>query len=921
MIVEQVQVEHYVDGSDRVDGILLQGRSADDWVDQISKWPIDHSLLRCVVIPVSNVDVNPSGLFVFGNVFNNRAAHEFSGDGVLFFHQFCDHFFIPTNARFRHNVLPKEIEALIYSGNHYVWHPSIGLIAVNQDQLFALEDLFEDPVGDHSDWDEAVPGIVFAHSIERIDVLQLMSVDEIIDEGREDIGTGADEIDQLPPTNDEPSRNIVTSMNDAMVGGMAKFVKWFTDRAPSGASQSTWVDRVANWADSKLTKISEKLDSERNKELYRLKKLLEQNPDEGLKYALPIGGDSLHRGIAPPSNRLGSRNVDFKMSSLGGGRATDYWDVPHQIQYDLNRKYRELAEREIRLNRHRRAAYIYANLLGETSSAARALEQGNFWREAAILYRDKLSSIHDAARCFERGGYWSEAIAAYTDLNQHEKVGDIYDQLQQHEKAKSAFQEALSAKVQANDFVDASRVAQEKLNDTELALETLESGWKAGTQQMVCARNSLQIIGELGNSDRALAWVEELKRPNAGRLACDDRTKLLCLIATRYPDQTVNTRAEFASFEVISDSLDDHPARTKASILNCMQQLAPSDRLLTRDCRRFISNQPKRQSQTLTKHKPGKNRIEFVKRHTVLTRHTNWECPIGFDDQFFVFESAPGQVWVFNGTWANERKRSVVFNTDNYEHATCLVAVTAEIRRVILHRLGGRPFDVKSIPVAGENAEKRVQVGHFQGLDSNCLSIVASQGRYIWALRIDDQGLIIATKIEENGTEIASLDLTPFISELSENTSIPSCDNFMCSYFAFGPNVVEINSRNQIDTLEFNAPINRLAASHPHMRFRLAASFDQGFQFYWGGMESKFSGVMSQDFESPHLLLNRAGQLIVASGNNCEVFLTNREKLVSIATGTIGHCLGLCKTDRPNEFAVFDKSGKITVYRVPLTWT
>lgn len=917
MIVEQVQVEHYVDGSDRVDGILLQGINVGDWVNQIAKWPIDHSLLRCVVIPVSSVDVNPSGLFVFGDVFNNRAAHEFSGDGVFFFKQFCGQLFIPANARFRHNVLPKEIEALIYSGNHYVWHPSIGLIAVNQDQLFTLEDLFEDPIADDSNWDEAVPGIVFANSIERIDVLQVLSANEIIDEGREDIGTEAEEIDQLPPTNDEPSRNIVTSMNDAMVGGMAKFVKWFTDRAPDGASQSTWVDRVANWADSKLTKISEKLDSERNKELYRLQKLLEQNPDEGLKYALPIGGDSLPRGIAPPSNRLGSRNVDFRMSSLGGGRATDYWDVPHQIQYDLNRKYRELAEREIRLNRHRRAAYIYANLLGETNSAARALEQGKYWREAAILHRDKLNSLHDAARCFEQGGYWSEAIAAYTDLNQLEKVGDIYNQIEQQEKAKSAFQDALSAKVQANDFVDASRVAQEKLNDTELALETLESGWKAGTQQMVCARKSLQIIGELGNSDLALEWIEELKRPNAGRLAGDDRVKLLCEIATRYPDQIINTRAEFASFELISDSLDNQPNQFRASVVNCMQQLAPSDRLLTRDCRRFISNQPKRQSQTPTKHKPSKNRIEFVRRRAVLTRHANWECPIGFDDQFFVFESAPGQVWVFNGTWANEQKRSLIFNTDNYEHAKCLFAVTAEIRRVILHRLGGKPFDLQSVSVAGEDSEKRVQVGHFHGLDSKCVSIAASQGRYIWALKVDDQGLFIANKFDENGREIASLELTAFISELSESFPIQSCDNWTCSYFAFGPKVVEINSRNKVSTLEFNSPIKRLAASHPHMRGRLAVSFEQGFQFYWGGMESKFSGVMLQDFESPHLLINRAGQLIVASGTNCEVFSTNHEKLVSIATGTIGHCMGLCKTDRPNEFAVFDNSGKITVYRAP----
>lgn len=92
------------------------------------------------------------------------------------------------------------------------------------------------------------------------------------------------------------------------------------------------------------------------------------------------------------------------MSGLRGGRPGDVWQTPWEIHQRLVERYRQAANRELLLGRHRRAAYIFANLLGDFASAANALQQGRFYREAAILYRERLNNLAAAAKCLEAGG-------------------------------------------------------------------------------------------------------------------------------------------------------------------------------------------------------------------------------------------------------------------------------------------------------------------------------------------------------------------------------------------------------------------------------------------------------------------------------------------------------------------------------------
>jgi tetratricopeptide (TPR) repeat protein len=221
-----------------------------------------------------------------------------------------------------------------------------------------------------------------------------------------------------------------------------------------------------------LNKVQESLDAVRNKEIARLMYLLEKDPDQGLRYALPIGGNK-HRGTAPPSGRLGERNVNFSLQRLGGGGPADAWEIEAEYQRRLTTRYLELANREIRLGRHRRAAYIFAELLGDLSAAASALCSGRHWREAAVLYEQRLQQPAAAVECLEQGGLWEEAIELLVKLRWQERAGDLCTRLKQIDRAEKFYLDEIEAHQIRGDRLSAARIYDEKLQQPQHALVTL----------------------------------------------------------------------------------------------------------------------------------------------------------------------------------------------------------------------------------------------------------------------------------------------------------------------------------------------------------------------------------------------------------------------------------------------------------------
>lgn len=117
---------------------------------------------------------------------------------------------------------------------------------------------------------------------------------------------------------------------------------------------------------------------------------------------------------SPPSTAKGDSNCSAAAAAgrCGCRKHRDWWAMSFDFRQQLLHRYRELARREIALGRHRRAAYIYAELLDDWNSAAHTLRDGGHHRAAAV-YRERLGRPADAAKGLESAGLYIEAIECY----------------------------------------------------------------------------------------------------------------------------------------------------------------------------------------------------------------------------------------------------------------------------------------------------------------------------------------------------------------------------------------------------------------------------------------------------------------------------------------------------------------------------
>lgn len=497
--------------------------------------------------------------------------------------------FIPVEAEIVPPIADIEWkEMLPADDSDFVWHPRIGLVRIESNQRLRLTDLCVPPERVEADWGLAQPGNALNRRLLSLQAESLpQKVDQLMRQGNEEIGSQSDRLGTLPRSPREPSRFNWTMVAAAPLLPFALLAGWVSGLIPRSPNGSEFMTRVVSWLDRVASKLPH-LMQEREREIQRLLDKLKNDPDEGLKYALPLS-DVAGRGQADPGYRLTQRSVDFNLGTSGGG-PVDTWQIGASLQFQLRESYRETAQRETRLGRYRRAAYIYASLLGDHQAAAAALEQGHFYHEAAAVYREKLKRPSDAARCLERGGLLSDAIEIYQELKQHIKVGELYERLQCAEEARAAFLLAVDERMLANDRLGAASLLEQRLHDSESALGVLEMGWPESLQGQQCLERFFAMTGTLGLHDRALQKIQLLKEQSLSLPRRSVLVETLSRVATSHTDQAVKARAADLTRILAAQVLTQVPE--SPGVLKAISSLAQEDMLLRRDCIRFGRSSP-----------------------------------------------------------------------------------------------------------------------------------------------------------------------------------------------------------------------------------------------------------------------------------------------------------------------------------------
>ena len=627
---------------------FLSGDSPVRWLDELSRCGLADMDTRLFLVPCSLENRAPSGLLVVP-ARPESVAESPAGmacrviDGRLF---------VPVDAVLHPPVSESELRRLAGLPVSF-YHPVFGLSGFEAESVLRVSDLIEMPEETPVDWNRGRAGAPALPKLTAIALIQPPSIEDIFGGAEEDIGS--EPLIDLPPTPDEPKETPLSKGTRGLRRLFAKGISEIMKQVPHTGSHRTWINDFEDWANRQLHSVSGELEQLRNKELHRLLHLLDSDPEAGLRQAIPMNSFA-HRGSAPPSTRLGSHSLHFDPSRIGG-RPADFWNVPTNLQETLRRRYREMADREMQLGRHRRAAYIYAELLGDLVSSAHAFKQGRLFREAALLYDEHLKNPLEAARCLAEGRLLAEAIERFEKLGRWLDVADLHERAGDQAAADRAIRRVVDERLLQGDALGAAKLVEERLRRPDEAVQMLLGNWPASHQAASCIGAAFQLLGRLGKHDVTLERLAQFRRESVPDALVLPLVSTLSVTARDYPHEGVrHSAADFSRVLIARQLQQPGLASGEAGrLLEHLVRLAPQDRLLSRDANRYLAD---RRSTELRVRRvtppplPGNKPV--VIHHFALPLQIRWLHLRSERQWFFALGVTPKRVTLLRGVWEGQ---------------------------------------------------------------------------------------------------------------------------------------------------------------------------------------------------------------------------------------------------------------------------
>ena len=879
-----------------VSAAFIRSAEPSVWLKEIDKWNIAMDELECYVLPSSIQSVDASGLFV---IFKD---HSKAKDLSLQDPYTCieKRLFIPCTAEIIPQVNRDELNKVLL-WDKQIFHPVIGLVGVEPKDQLKLIDLLSIDGLLESDWSYANPGIPSKPGFNEISIIK-QTAEELINLIKDEIGQKP--IDEI--SKKDRSRSFLQKVYDEIrylafkgASGVLKVVGG-ESADNNNADHESVFQKFSNWISRNL----EELEKKRQDEIKRLLNLFDENTNEALQYAIPLDSPYFNRGETHSSTyRLTKKPLQFNLGNLGGGGRVDLWDIGHYYN-DLRLKYLAAAKKEIEKKDFKKAAYIYAHLLGDYTSAANTLEQGGMFREAASLYKDHLKNISSAAECLERGGLFLESIELNKTLMRDEKVGDLYRKINQNENAEIFYEKHIGTKLTLNDHLDAARVVNEKLYLNERAQQILLQGWDHSYQHESCLKKYFDIIPDRQPADIS-ARIKNVYTSTTPRHKRMSLLNVLGHVNKLNKDVTVKEITQEIMYEIVHEE-------TKSGNIQSVHSLKlflPDDRLIGSDANRFISNRrqlPSRSAPTDSFH------LDTSIKWIGATWHRNQFLVIGLKNSYL--HMARGN-WYGNFeyyTWTNPIKRNAryVFVSSPYHS-----------HNVIIHS-----SDV--LPVTRKNLSKNKYFA--DGLIVYCP---------VWLHRlspmfvIKDDATICRLDTENNltlhyyspiGDLKKSINCTIEGKDQARGYSQPNAglifhDGF---YYTFwGKIFVTITEEGKVREFEFNTLIRFFSSSTIFAEFRIIISTNKGCLLYKpsGGALNMQGGFFAEQLIPTLIVFVQADRFVICEKTKAYLFeIRDETPLLLNEYNSHSPIIAVLPTSTRNQFALVEEGGKIIMCKIPI---
>lgn len=571
---------------------FIPGDSPLLWLQEMASWQVPVGSLQCYAMPKSIGDNSLSGLFV---VFGQQSPR---ADLLRYpYTSIAGRIFIPLNARLMPECSDEELKRLTL-WDVQVIHPQIGAVGFEKADAIQLAPIIALQPEKPADWGHAHPPQAGMPHLRSVGLEPLPGLDDMMESLRDEIGSKPlDEISEGKkeiPWGDAGRMVgitflyvllypilLISAILGFLFGPLLRYINFEGHSRPGKIGGPNPLHKAISWINQRL----DDLQKERGKELDRLLGLFDTDVDEALKYAIPFGNMYENRGTAPPSSRLNKHGIDFNLGGLGGGQRVDNWNVDSHAQA-LRQKYNEAANAAIAAGKFKRAAYIYAHLLGNYHMAANVLQQGGLWYEAAIIHKDHLKNPLAAAESFEKGGFLNDAITIYIELKRKEKVAELYEKLGDEDNAAKYYSNVIEDKLAVNDYIGASNLTLNKLNRRNDALDLLMEGWHNNASPENCLINYIELATDGETDDRqVLDVVNEVYHRHVSAAKKTTFMNVLADMQKRYPEQL-----EGKMMPIVYDIVNSQLQYGDSGALKQMPQFVANDALLRNDVNRFINH-------------------------------------------------------------------------------------------------------------------------------------------------------------------------------------------------------------------------------------------------------------------------------------------------------------------------------------------
>jgi hypothetical protein len=236
-------------------------------------------------------------------------------------------------------------------------------------------------------------------------------------------------------------------------------------------------------------------------------------------------------------------------------------------------------------NEFQKAAFIYLKLLKNHEKAAEALEAGKYHQEAAAIYLQKGNKLR-AAACYEKGNMTLEAIALYKDLNDNEKVGDLYMTIANRQAAMIHYKMVVDEYKSKDQYIKASLLCMNKMNDVNVAQSLLLEGWTKNKDAVNCLGSYFSNIDDNDHLHEAIQHIYK------NEVTSNNREHFLRVIQSVYRKN--DSQKEFLremAYEIVAVELTRNP-----SIATELSNFNPNNKELMKDVLRFKLKKGKKTS-------------------------------------------------------------------------------------------------------------------------------------------------------------------------------------------------------------------------------------------------------------------------------------------------------------------------------------